>query len=439
MVWDKVLGVLKEEISNFDFETYISLIKYDENASKSNVCVLIVPNPYIENWVKSNYALRIAHIFEMLTKTKPEIRFSLSKDKTSTKKAQTKAKSNNLQVSYQSQYTFENFVVGDSNKSAYTIAQMVANTQAKAYNPVLFYGNTGLGKTHLLCAIGNFVRASGKSVIYLTTEEFMNDFSRHLNTVGMDAFRDIYRNCDYLLIDDIQFLGGKMSLQEEFFNTFEALYKTNKQIVMTSDKLPKQIQGLEERLRSRFESGMRIDIQPPGVETRIKIISQKCVDNKISMDKEIINYIAEHISENVRQIEGVIAKMRFHNAMTSQPLSVEMAKTVLDEILKENQEEVTIDKIIRVIAKELNVKISEITSGSRVPKIVQARHIVLYFIKNSASNMESMSNVASRLGLKNHATVSKALAKINKQIEESQELKHLILDLKNKIQNEKNL
>ena len=214
MVWDKVLSVLKNEISNFDFETYISLIKYDENASKSHVCVLLVPNPSLENWVKSNYALRIAHIFEMLTKTKPEIRFSLSKDKTSTKRGQTKAKSNNLQVSYQSQYTFENFVVGDSNKSAYTIAQMVANTQAKAYNPVLFYGNTGLGKTHLLCAIGNFVRASGKSVIYLTTEEFMNDFSRHLNTVGMDAFRDIYRNCDYLLIDDIQFLGGKMSLQE---------------------------------------------------------------------------------------------------------------------------------------------------------------------------------------------------------------------------------
>lgn len=276
-------------------------------------------------------------------------------------------------------------------------------------------------------------------MIYLTTEEFMNDFQRHLNTVGMDAFRDIYRNCDYLLIDDIQFLGGKVSLQEEFFNTFEALYKTNKQIVMTSDKLPKQIQGLEERLRSRFESGIKIDIQPPGVETRIQIIAQKCIDNKISMEKEVINYLAENISENVRQIEGVIAKMRFHNAMTNQPISVEMAKSVLDEILLENQEEITVEKIVRVIARELNVKISEITSGSRVPKIVQARHIVLYLIKDSASNMESMSSVASRLGLKNHATVSKALTKITKQIQEDENLKHLIVNLKNKIQNEKNL
>lgn len=437
MIWEKVLSTLKEEVSPFDFETYISLIKYDESASKSNVAVLVVPNPYIESWIKSNYALKIAHIFEMQTKIKPEIRFSLSKEKP--RKTHTKAKSENMQVSYQSQYTFENFVVGDSNRHAYTVAQMVANTQAKAYNPVLFYGNTGLGKTHLLCSIGNFARGSGKTVIYLTTEEFMNDFQRHLNTVGMDAFRDIYRNCDYLLIDDIQFLGGKVSLQEEFFNTFEALYKTNKQIVMTSDKLPKQIQGLEERLRSRFESGIKIDIQPPGVETRIQIIAQKCVDNKISMEKEVINYLAENISENVRQIEGVIAKMRFHNAMTNQPISVEMAKSVLDEILLENQEEITVEKIVRVIARELNVKISEITSGSRVPKIVQARHIVLYLIKDSASNMESMSSVASRLGLKNHATVSKALTKITKQIQEDENLKHLIVNLKNKIQNEKNL
>lgn len=437
MIWEKVLSTLKEEVSPFDFETYISLIKYDESASKSNVAVLVVPNPYIESWIKSNYALKIAHIFEMQTKIKPEIRFSLSKEKP--RKTHTKAKSENMQVFYQSQYTFENFVVGDSNRHAYTVAQMVANTQAKAYNPVLFYGNTGLGKTHLLCSIGNFARGSGKTVIYLTTEEFMNDFQRHLNTVGMDAFRDIYRNCDYLLIDDIQFLGGKVSLQEEFFNTFEALYKTNKQIVMTSDKLPKQIQGLEERLRSRFESGIKIDIQPPGVETRIQIIAQKCVDNKISMEKEVINYLAENISENVRQIEGVIAKMRFHNAMTNQPISVEMAKSVLDEILLENQEEITVEKIVRVIARELNVKISEITSGSRVPKIVQARHIVLYLIKDSASNMESMSSVASRLGLKNHATVSKALTKITKQIQEDENLKHLIVNLKNKIQNEKNL
>lgn len=439
MVWEQVLNILKDEISPFDFETYISLIKYDENASKSNVVVLTVPNLYIENWIKSNYALKIAHIFEMLTKIKPEIRFNLAKDKINTKKTTSKTKSNNLQVSYQSQHTFENFVVGDSNKSAYTIAQMIANTQARAYNPVLFYGNTGLGKTHLLCAIGNFARIGGKNVIYLTTEEFMNDFQRHLNTVGMDAFRDIYRNCDYLLIDDIQFLGGKMSLQEEFFNTFEALYKTHRQIVMTSDKLPKQIQGLEERLRSRFESGIRIDIQPPGVETRIQIISQKCLDNKISMDKEVINYLAENISENVRQIEGVITKMRFHNAMTSQPISIEMAQTVLKEILLENKNEITVEKIIKVIARELNVKISEITSGSRVPKIVRARHIVLYLIKDSTNNMESMSNVASRLGLKNHATVSKALTKINKQLEENQELRHLIVDLKNKIQQEKNL
>lgn len=439
MVWEQVLNILKDEISPFDFETYISLIKYDENASKSNVVVLTVPNLYIENWIKSNYALKIAHIFEMLTKIKPEIRFNLAKDKINTKKTTSKTKSNNLQVSYQSQYTFENFVVGDSNKSAYTIAQMIANTQARAYNPVLFYGNTGLGKTHLLCAIGNFARIGGKNVIYLTTEEFMNDFQRHLNTVGMDAFRDIYRNCDYLLIDDIQFLGGKMSLQEEFFNTFEALYKTHRQIVMTSDKLPKQIQGLEERLRSRFESGIRIDIQPPGVETRIQIISQKCLDNKISMDKEVINYLAENISENVRQIEGVITKMRFHNAMTSQPISIEMAQTVLKEILLENKNEITVEKIIKVIARELNVKISEITSGSRVPKIVRARHIVLYLIKDSTNNIESMSNVASRLGLKNHATVSKALTKINKQLEENQELRHLIVDLKNKIQQEKNL
>ena len=438
MIWDEVLVTLKNEISQYEFSTYISLMKYDENASKSNLAVFMVPNPYIEKWIKSKYTDKIKHIFEIHTKTKTDIKIIVAKDKQNVKNYRQKIQKSQSQTLLNSQQTFDNFVEGNSNKSALIIAKSVAEHQAKSYNPVLLYGHTGLGKTHLLCAIGNAAIEREKNVIYMTTEEFLNEWQKHLKQRTMDTFRDKYRECDYLLIDDVQFLGGKGGLQEEFFNTFEALHKNNKQIVMTSDKLPKQIQGLEDRLRSRFEGGMMMEIQPPEIETKIRIIEQKCRDNKINMEKDIINFLAENINENVRQIESIILKLSFHHSMTNQPFSIPMAKNVIKEIQKESNEEISLEKIIETIAKECNIKPSEIISKSRKTQIVQARHLVIYLTR-TLSNIDSMSMLAQKLNMKDHSAISKAFTQITKKIEQDKDIKLLTQNLKAKIQSEKSL
>ncbi len=439
MIWDDILENLKDEITPYEFETYISQMKYDEDASKTNLAVFIVPNIYVANWIELKYANKIAHHFEIISKIKPSIKINVAKIKASVKNSQNKNLKN---ISYNSsllhRYTFDNFVVGASNNYAFLITKKVAEIQAKAYNPVLIYGRTGLGKTHLLNAIGNYAKQNNKIVIYSTTEELLNEYTKHLRHQTMDAFRDIYRNCDYLLIDDIQFLGGKNQLQEEFFNTFEALYKNHKQIVMTSDKAPKQIIGLEERLRSRFESGIIIEIEPPEIETKIRIITQKCQDNKISMEKDVINFLAENINDNVRQIEGIITKLNFKANIADQPINIQMAKSTLKEIQRENLEEITLEKIINIIARELNVKPSEITSKSRISKIAQARHIVIYFTRTLTNNVNSMAILAQKLNMKDHSAISKAYSQINKKIQNDEALKRVINDLKIKIQNEQN-
>lgn len=439
MIWDEVLQHIKKEVSPQEFDKYISLMKYNENASKSNLAVFIVPNPFIEKWIETNYAEKIAHIFEIINKTKTEVKIEVAKEKQGSKSQ--KAKNQRIQEQHflNSQQTFDNFVVGSSNEHAFTVAKNAAEHQATAFNPLLIYGHTGLGKTHLLYAIGNFAIEHRKKVIYITAEEFMNEYYKHLKQRTMDAFRDVYRNCDYLLIDDVQFLGGKSNLQEEFFNTFEALYKSKKQIVMTSDKLPKQIQGLEERIRSRFEGGMMMEIQPPEIETKVRIIEQKCRDNQINIDKETINFLAENINENIRQIESVILKLNFQHSITNQPISISMAKNVLKEIQKETNEEIGLEKIINAVAKECNVKPSEIISKSRTSRIVQARHLVIYLTRTLASSIDSMGMLAQKLNMKDHSAISKAFTQISKKIESDENLKRLSKELKNKIQNEKSL
>ena len=209
-------------------------------------------------------------------------------------------------------YTFENFVVGKSNEYAYTIAKLVLQQQASAYNPVLLYGKSGLGKTHLLNAIGNDVKEKNKNVLYVTSEDFLNDYMDKIKRKTMDSFRDKYRKCDYLLIDDVQFFGGKEGIQEELLHTFNTLHNSQKQIVMTSDKPPKEIKGLEERLRTRFEWGAMAEITNPELETKIAIIKSKCEVNRIVLENEVIDYIASNIYGNISQIEGILSTINAH-------------------------------------------------------------------------------------------------------------------------------
>jgi len=429
---NQILLQLKDEITTFEFENYINQITYNEKYSREDRIVLNAPNVLIASWVKTKYADKIAHLFEINNGLKPEIIVEVAN---SNKKKENKSNVRNKQnrtTNLNPSFTFDSFVVGNSNTFAVNVAKAVAQNQSIKYNPLVIYGNTGLGKTHLLNAIGNANILVGKNVIYTTSEQFLNDFLLHIRNNTMERFREKYRACDYLLIDDIQFLSGKEQIQEEFFHTFNELKENNKQIVLTSDRPPKDMKGLEERLKTRFTSGLLADIQPPELETKINIIRAKCELDRIHLDDTIIHFIAANINDNIREIEGVLVKLSFSMNVTNiQEISLDFIKDVLKEYIKESKENVSMDKIIDTVAKYYNLKPSDIKSKNRSKNIVIARKIVIYLARTLTPN--SMPYLANFFGMKDHSTVSKAMKSIQDEINNNANFKTIIEEIKNKI------
>lgn len=426
-----VLLELKKEITPFEFENYIAQISYNEKYSRDDRVVLNAPNIFVASWVKTKYADKIAHLFEVHNGFKPEVIIevlNLNKKKENKPNIRKQNTASNLNPSF----TFTSFVVGNSNTFAFNVAKAVAQNQSTSYNPLVIYGNTGLGKTHLLNAIGNANVNVGKNVIYTTSEQFLNDFLFHIRNNTMERFRQKYRACDYLLIDDIQFLSGKDQIQEEFFHTFNELKENNKQIVLTSDRPPKDMKGLEERLKTRFTSGLLADIQPPELETKINIIRAKCELDGIHLNDAIINFIAANINDNIREIEGVLIKLNFSMNVTNlQEISLDFIKDILKEYIKESKESVDMDSIIDTVSKYYNIKPSDIKSKSRSKNIVTARKIVIYLARTLTPN--SMPFLANYFRMKDHSTVSKAMKSIQNEINENQNFKTIVEEIKNKI------
>ncbi len=433
MLADQILQMLQDEIPKQEFERYIKKLSYDENESKADIAVFKAPNRFIANWIKTKYAKKIAQLFELKTGIDTEVKIVAGKieKKRKVENSFTAPTPSTSSTKINPTYTFENFVVGSSNQFAYTASLSVAEKPGRVYNPLFIYGGVGLGKTHLLHAIGNFNLKKEKVVIYVTIEQFMNDFTYHLRNQTIERFREKYRECDILLIDDVQFLSGKERTQEEFFHTFNELHTASKQIVLTSDKHPKKIAGLEERLKSRFEWGLIADIQPPELETKIAIIKKKCELNKIELDDEIINYIATHMDSNIREIEGVINKLNAYSTLVNQKITLELAKNVLSEQRKEQQKNITLKDIVNVVAAEINIKPSDIKSKSRNRNIVNARRIVIYLARMLTPN--SMPALAQFFGMKDHTSVSHAMKKVKEQIEKDADFKMLIDELEHKI------
>ncbi|BAF69119.1 chromosomal replication initiator protein DnaA [Nitratiruptor sp. SB155-2] len=435
MLGDKVLKMLKEEIPKIEYERYIKQLSFDEDASKADIAVYKAPNLFVANWVKTKYKAKIAQLFELQTGIETSVEILTSDKKTATKKEKTLDTKEHIPSTTSTKinptYTFENFVVGSSNQFAYTAALSVAEKPGKAYNPLFIYGGVGLGKTHLLHAIGNFNIKKEKVVIYATIEQFMNDFTYHLRNKTIERFREKYRQCDILLIDDVQFLSGKERTQEEFFHTFNELHNDKKQIVLTSDQHPKKIAGLEDRLKSRFEWGLIADIQPPELETKIAIIKKKCELDGINLDDEIVNYIASHMDSNIREIEGVIIKLNAYSSLVNQKITLDLAKNVLGELKKEQQKNITLKDIVDAVASDLNIKPSEIKSKSRSRQIVNARRIVIYLARTLTPN--SMPALAQFFGMKDHTSVSHAMKKVKEMIEKDANFKLKIDELAHKI------
>ena len=434
MLITNVLNTLKTEIPIAEYQRYIKQLKFNEKESKSDVIVFIVPNPLIAKWIKTKYCTKIADIYEAQTGHKPTILIKTKKFIEGVKtgvKTQTEHESKPQSTILNPSYTFDTFIVGSSNQFAFSSAGAVAKKPGSNYNPLFIYGYSGLGKTHLLQAIGNQAQQNGYSVIYTTSEQFLNDFINNLRNKTGDRFRQKYRECDYLLIDDIQFLSRKEQTQEEFFHTFNELHSLNKQIVMTSDKPPKKIAGFEDRLKSRFEWGLMADVQPPGLETKISIIQKKCELDGVDLDQEIINYIAANMGDNIREIESAIINLNAHAKMLSQDITIDFAKHVMKEQIKEKNKNITLEDIIQTISKELNIKPSDIKSKKRTKNIVEARRIGIYLARELTPN--SMPALAQYFDMKDHTAVSHNIKKINELLESNENFKIRVEEIKNKV------
>ncbi len=429
-IGQEILENLKEEITESEYKRYIKQLTYDVKKSTPELAIYYAPNALVVNWIKNKYTEKIAHLFEVKTGSKVTVKITLKNllDKRKTKKTvEVKQGSSLLNPSH----SFSNFMVGGSNQFAYAGVKSASEHPGTTYNPIFIYGGVGLGKTHLMQAAGNVLQNEGKVVIYTTVEQFLNDFIRHVRNKTMERFQEKYRKCDVLLIDDIQFLSGKEGIQEEFFHTFEALKGAGKQIIMTADKHPKKIGGLEARLQSRFEWGLVTDIQPPELETKIAIIEKKCEINKVKLSKEIVNYIATVIDSNVREIEGILSKLHAYSQLMHIEIDLEFTKNVLKDQMNEKRENLTMDTITEIVAKDLNIKPSEIRSKGRSKNIVYARRISIYICRELTQN--TMPQLAQYFGMKDHTAISHTIKKINDLIKDDEDFKLKIDELTNKI------
>ncbi len=429
------LDIIKKEASEQDYERYLKQLVYKKVSSDENIAIFEVSNKYIASWIKSKYTELIQHCFEVFNGSKPKIEIKLAGEKKSKKEIIKEQVENETAESsiLNPSYTFKSFVVGPSNQMAYNASLAVSNKPGILYNPLFIYGGTGLGKTHLLQAIGNQALENGKTVIYVTIEQFMNDFTFSIKNKNMEHFRAKYRNCDVLLIDDVQFLSGKEQTQEEFFHTFNELHNAKKQIVMTSDRLPSQIASLVDRLKSRFEWGLTADIQIPGLETKIAIIEKKSELNGIVLSREIINFIATSLDNSIREIEGVIIRINASASLLNQEINLAMVQGLLKEQIKENKENIKLPDIINMVSSELNIKPSDIKSKKRTAAVANARRVVIYLARELTHN--SMPDIAKVLGMKDHSSISHNIKKANELIDQDENFKLVIENLRNKLIN----
>ena len=429
-IGQEVIKELKSELTEIEYKRYIKNLVYDVKKSTSDLAVFYAPNALISSWIQSKYSEKIAHLFEIKNNTKVSVRITL-KNATNRKKVVKQVENKTSHSLLNPSQIFDNFMVGGSNQFAYAAVKSVSENAGNVYNPLFIYGGVGLGKTHLMQSAGNVFENQGKNVIYTTSEQLLNDFVRHIRNKTMEKFQKKYRKCDVLLIDDIQFLSNKEGIQEEFFHTFEALRGDGKQIILTADKHPKRIGGLQERLQSRFEWGLVADIQPPELETKIAIIKSKCEINKVSLSNDIINYIATVIDNNVREIEGILSKLHAYSQLMHVDINLEFTKNVLKDQIQENRVNLSVESITSSVAKDLNIKPSEIRSKGRSKNIVYARRIAIFICRDLTQS--TMPQLAQYFGMKDHTAISHTIKKINSLIETDEDFKTKIDELTNKI------
>jgi chromosomal replication initiator protein len=424
ILWEKCLNIIKEKVSQQNFDTWVRPIRI--SSLQDNCITLSVPNRFFKDWLDENYHTLIKDSLTSLVGTSVQISFAVYQppEKTpenlnnSSRKhiSSTAAKNltHKINPSLNQHYSFDRFIVGTSNQFAHAASVAVSEKPAKNYNPLFIYGGVGLGKTHLLNAIGLRTMAIHPhlNVLYVSAEEFMNELVNSIRYDKMPKFREKFRHIECLLIDDIQFIAGKDRTQEEFFHTFNTLHDSGKQIVVTSDKFPKDIPNLEGRLRSRFEWGLIADIQPPDIETKIAIVEKKAQENNIILPSNVAHYMASRAESNIRELEGYLIRMAAYASLTGREIDMILVQEVLKNIIDNEKEKITIEEIIKIVAHHFGLKIYDLKSEKKNKNLAFARQIAMYLARQNTSS--SFPDIGVKIGGRDHSTVIYACNKIKK-------------------------
>ena len=435
-VFEFVKSYCEKQINKVVYNTWICCI--EPVSINSEEAVLEVPSVFVKGIIENKYKSLLKEAFAAVLGFEIEIKFVTKEDAPEEVKFDD---SDNVPegmiYSGEYEYSFETFIVGNGNKLAHAAAQAVALNPSMAYNPLFIHGGSGLGKTHLLCAICHEIKKSrpNTNIIYIKGEDFTNEIVESIRKNRTPEFRKKYRGADILLVDDIQFISGKETTQDEFFHTFEALYNNNKQIILASDRPPKEIKTLEERLRTRFEWGLIVDIQPPDFETRLAILKRKADLMDLSIPDDVCYFICEKVKNNIRQIEGLVKKLKALELFSSnKKITIGIAQNALKDILSDNQPvTITVEKIINEVARTFDVSPQDIRSNKRNGPISSARQAAMYIIREITDM--PMSSIGAEFGGRNHSTVVYSNELYKKKIEEDQKIKEITEDIINNIKN----
>ncbi|HTE65074.1 MAG TPA: chromosomal replication initiator protein DnaA [Candidatus Binatia bacterium] len=441
-VWRAVLGELQVSLSPANFETWLkdtTLVEIDESRFR-----IAAPNGFARDWLDNRYRTLVSQTLARVVGGSVQVEFVVA-DAPGPSPSQADedglppppASAGGNSVNLNGRYTFSNFIVGSANRLAHAAALSVAERPGHAYNPLFLYGGVGLGKTHLMHAIGNAVAAKfpRKRILYATSEKFTNDFINSIREQKMEDFRNRYRRIDVLLIDDIQFIAERERTQEEFFHTFNAIHEAGKQIVLSSDRPPKAITTLEERLRSRFEWGLIADLTPPDLETRIAILRSKAEDQLNMIPAEVIEFIARKVVSNVRELEGALNRVIAYASMSGMPINNELASAVLSNVMyNPKKRSITPQRIVRAVADYYGVNLDQLRSSKRDRAIVVPRQIAMYLIREETDI--SLLRIGAELGGRDHSTVLHACDKIARELAENDEMRREISAVREMIYSE---
>ena len=435
-IWQDCLPKLQEALGQTIFETWISpLALQEEKSQQAQGLILGAPDPFFQNWVLRNYLSVMQNILKEVNPTQGQISLEvriMPKDKSTSQEVRIRDFQKHLLGEQKEhfilnpRFTFDNFVVGQSNRFAHAASMAVAESPARAYNPLFIYGGVGLGKTHLMQAICHYVRNNNRSIsiCYIPSEKFTNELINAIQHHSTSAFRQRYRNMDILLIDDIHFIAGKESTQEEFFNTFNTLYDAHKQIIISSDRSPREISRLEERLISRFSWGLITDIQPPDFETRVAILKKKIEKELIDIPDEVIFFIAQIIKTNIRELEGALIRVVACSLLEDKPITMNSTQEVLRDCIQRATKPIDFQKIQECVAHEFGVSLVELKSKQRNKNIVLPRQVAMYL--NRQLTNASLPEIAKFFGGKDHTTILYSYNKIKLDLKKNNDLKQRV-------------